>query len=240
MKHALIAIAFVLLITGCSPVTLKTAILSPSQVTWSYQSQYSQNAWCDVPLPGQGLFLNGLGPEPANPGEAPSGYDDIFDQGAPPFACVEQEQILYRGQFQFDLSQFYSVAAATLNFNVSRSTQNAEPQQYPSCVATTLGMSTGTIDMGNGPFYWPYDNDVAITPEPNCLTLIPPTYSIGVSDQVRQWVSGSHTNNGFIIAGPILNFPSNLPQDNNGNVSWYNNFNLLIVYNPALNPRAPQ
>ena len=62
-------------------------------------------------------------------------------------------------------------------------------------------------------------NDVSITPEPNCLTLIPPTYSIGVSDQVRQWLSGSHTNNGFIIAGPILNFPSNLPQDNNGNVT---------------------
>jgi len=50
----------------------------------------------------------------------------------------------------------------------------------------------------------------------------------------------SHANFGFILAGPILDFPSSLPKDNNGNVTWYNDLQLQVIYNPAQNPRAPQ
>jgi len=227
-----------LLLTGCNPVTLKTITLNPTQVTSNYQTAYSETWECSAPW--GGLYTNGLGPEPSNPGEAPSGYDDIFNQGANPLPCNEQEQILYRGQVQFDLSQFDSIVSATLNFNGARSTLNAQPQQYPACIATIIGMSTGTRNDGNGNYYWDYDNEASITPLPYCLTLLPPTYSIGVSSQAREWLhGGDHTNNGFIIAGPNLGPPSP-PSDNNGAVTWYNGFQLVILYNPALNPRAPQ
>ncbi len=78
MKPALIAIVLGLLLAGCprTPITLKTVTLSPSQINGSYQYWYSQNAWCSVPLPGQGLFLNGLGPEPLGPSEIYSGFED--------------------------------------------------------------------------------------------------------------------------------------------------------------------
>ena len=33
--------------------------------------------------------------------------------------------------------------------------------------------------------------------------------------------------------------PNNPPENNKATLSWYENFNLRVVYNPALNPRAP-
>ena len=45
----------------------------------------------------------------------------------------------------------------------------------------------------------------------------------------------------FVLAGPTgLVDLNNLPENNEGKLSWYGNFKLRIVYNPALNPRAPQ
>ena len=239
--RAALAGAFCLLLAACpKPIVLKTATLQPTSVTSGYQTDYSQTWECDVP--GSGLFLNGLGPEPSNPGEAPSGFDDIYNHGADPFPCNEQEQILYRGHVQFDLSQFDDPVSATLNITNARSTQGAQPQTPPQCVATILGMSTGTRDDGQGPYYWDYDNDASIggpVPPSACQTIINPLFAIGVSSQVRQWTTQQHFNWGFIIAGPNLGPPS-VPSDNNGNVTFYSGFSLVVLYNPALNPRAPQ
>jgi hypothetical protein len=252
MPKLLLVLFLALFLAGCpKPIVLKTLTLNATQVTSSNEWAYSQTWECSVPLPGQGLYLNGLGPEQANQGEANSGEDQIFNQGANPLPCNEQEDIIYRGQFSFvsqepqliptDLTMFDSIVSATLNFGISRSTSNAQPQEPPVCVATVLGMSTGTKDEGSGPYYWDYDNDVPINAENPCVTLIPPQYSIGVSSQVRQWISGSHPDYGFIIAGPNLGEPnSGNANSNNGNVSFYNGFQLVILYNPALNPRAPQ
>src|SRR5580700_8836070 len=104
------AIIGLLSLTGCpQPITLKTINLNPSDISWGYQSQFSQNAACDFPLPGQGSFLNGLGPETLQPGEVDAGWEDIFDQGAQPFPCQEEQQTQYRGHVRFDLSQFDSI-----------------------------------------------------------------------------------------------------------------------------------
>ncbi len=149
MKFTKIAALALLLLSGCN-VPLKTVTLNPTSVTSGYQTDYSQTWECSVP--GSGLFLNGLGPEPSNPGEAPSGFDDIYNQGAQPLPCNQQEQILYRGHVQFDLSQFDDPVSATLNVTSTRSTLNTQPQNPPACVATVLGMSTGTRDDGQGPF----------------------------------------------------------------------------------------
>jgi hypothetical protein len=242
MKPALIEIALGLLLAGCprTPITLKTAMLSPSQINGSYQYWYSQNAWCSVPLPGQGLFLNGLGPEPLGPSEVYSGFEDIYNQGAEPFPCEEEQQTLYRGQVAFDLSEFDNIVDATLNFDVARSIAEnggVTDQTPPVSNATTLGMSTGTSSGSNGPYFWNFDTPVSL---PSCGPLIKPNCSLDVSTQARAWATNVHPNFGFILAGPILDFPGNLPKDNNGNVSWYNDFQLQVTYNPAQNPRAPQ
>jgi hypothetical protein len=168
-----------LLLAGCGNPTLKTIILQPVTLGSEYQTDYSQTWECSVPLPGQGLYVNGLGPEPSNSGEVPSGFTDIFNHGADPFPCDEKMQILYRGRVKFDLSQFDAPISATLNFGVSRSIKDRQTQWPPQCVATVLGMSTGTRDDGQGPYYWDYDNDAALTPMDQCQTIIPPQYSVG-------------------------------------------------------------
>jgi hypothetical protein len=234
-------IGLCLVLSACpKPIVLKTVVLQPDSVTSGYQTNFAQSWECSVPLPGQGGFLNGLGPEPSNPGEAPSGFTDIFNQGAQPFPCNEQEQILYRGHIHFDLSAFDDPVDATLTINQVRSIQNGQNQMQ--CVATVLGMSTGTREDGQGPYYWDYDNDVSMTPMNTCETIIAPLISIDVSNQVRQWTMQTHFNWGFIIAGPNLG-PPTVPSDNNENVTFYGgggSTQLVVLYNPDLNPRAPQ
>lgn len=242
-------------LTGCNPqVVIKSVTLSPTAVNWGAQSYYYSSWECSVPLPGQGFFTNGLGMEVINAGEAPSGTDDIYNQGANPAPCTESMQWLYRGNVQFNLSQFDTITSANLQFGLNRSTGGdagtANTQTPPQCVATVLGLSTGTRDDGSGPYYWDYDpNTVASMPGPTppaaCQTLISPLFNIGVSQQVRDWLTpagtpgGGFINNGFILAGPNLGSPGRI-SDNNSNVSFYNDFHLVIYYNPAQNPRAPQ
>ena len=236
-----------LLLTACPPgqqPTIRTITLNPTQTdgtNWSQQHAYSQSWECDVPWPpGAGFFLNGLGPEPVPGGEIDVGYEDIFNQGAQPFPCEQEQEMLYRGHVMFDFSMFDAIGSATLQFNVAQSENaTAGPSEIPAnSYATVLGMSTGLINGDNGPYYWPYDSDVTL---PACIGgIIKPDCQLDVSSQARQWASGAHANYGFIFAGPILNLPGNLPQDNNAQLSWYANFQVQVVYNPAMNPRAPQ
>ena len=228
-------------LTGCppTPITLKTITLSPDAVNDPYQYQYSQTWECTVPLPGQGLFLNGLGPESVRPGETTVGWEDIYDEGAQPFPCEEEQQTIYRGHVHFDVSKFDAVVDATLTYNTSHSenTTGGANEIAPSSYATTLSMSTGVWDDGDGPYFWDYDEDVTIG---SCGILITPNCSIDVSNQVNQWTAQRHFNWGFILAGPKFSTDSTLPKDNSAQLTWYNNFKLTILYNPALNPRAPQ
>lgn len=238
MKRALAAIASLLFLTGCPPRPLKTITLEPSQLNWSSRYWYKQNAWCSVPLPGQGIPTEGLGPEPVGPGEVIVGFEDVYFRGADPFPCEEEQETLYRGQVGFDLSRFDSITSATLNFDIAQSLSEnggVTNQIPPVCYATTLGMSTGA----NSDYYY-YDFDNPVSLPSSCGPLIRPSVSIGVTSQVRSWVDKSHANFGFILAGPRLDFGGDVPKDNDGNVSWYNDFQLVILYNPTQNPRAPQ
>ncbi len=241
---ALIAFAGVIpfILNGCPPnpsITLKTITLSPDGIDSPDQYHYSQSWECSTPLPGQGLFTNGLGPEPTRAGEATVGWEDIYDEGAQPTPCEEEQQTIYRGHLHFDLSEFDAVADATLKFDMSHS-ENATggPNEIPpNSYATVLGMSTGTRNDGNGNYFWDYDNDVTLG---SCGALISPNCSVDVSWQVNQWTSQKHFNWGFIIAGPKLSTDNPLPKDNNAQLTWYKNYKLTVLYNPALNPRAPQ
>jgi hypothetical protein len=244
-SSALLLIPLLLLVGGCPrPITLRTVTLYPGAINWSYKYRSFTSWECSVPWPGNGLPLYGTGPEPVNQNEIVSGYEDMYIPGAQPLPCYFKQQMLYRGRVWFDLSQFDEIGAATLNFSIDKSISTCCTSNYdipPICYATTLGMSTGLEDFGNGPMYWDYDDDVSLGA--GCGPLIRPTYSIGVASQVNAWLNGAHANNGFMIAGPLIDFTGSgdgLPSDNNGQVSWYSGFTLTVVYNPALNPRAPQ
>jgi hypothetical protein len=105
---------------------------------------------------------------------------------------------------------------------------NLVGQNPPVCNATMLGMvSTGDLRS--------FDNLVSLPP-------CGPSLDLGVSDQVRQWIgpAPAHPNFGFVIAGPKLDLPDNLPDDNNAAITWYGNFQLTVLYDPSQNPRAPQ
>jgi hypothetical protein len=226
----------VIALTGCppTPVTLKTVVLSPTDVSYGYQYNHSWSWECDVP---QGLPTYGTGPGPVSSGETLVGWYDYFIPGAQPLPCNNAYQYITRGHVQFDLSQFDAIADATLAFSVDSSeSQTLGPMdQPPQSYATVLGMSTGQAQGDNGPYWWPYDNDVALG---GCGALL--GCSIDVSNQANQWTHQQHFNYGFILAGPKLSLDNSVPQDNNAQQTWYGNFKLTVLYNPALNPRAPQ
>ena len=244
MKRVLITTLLLpLLLGGCPPmpVTLKTITLRPSLDEFGEQSWFL-NSFC------AGVAPFGTGPvSPAPSGQIYVGFQDVYARGAEPFPCQWEDDLLYRGHITFDLSQFDAITDATLLFGLvsSQSTslapsagpgvimQDNPPQSY----ATTVGMSTGTKNEGQGPYYWDFDNPVSL---PACTSMMFTPCSLDVSAQVRMWFSGTHPKYGFIVAGPVMDFPSSLPHDNNANISWYGGIQLQIVYNPALNPRAPQ
>lgn len=222
-----------LLLAGCPPTPgrLKTVTLSPSRFDWGYQANFSSSWECSVPLSG-GLSTHGLGPIPPPTGQLIVGWVDTFLPGAQPAPCNEESQVVERGNIAFDLTKFDTIADATLNFGPYQSQPSATPAQS---FATTLGMSTGTRDDGNGPYYWDYDNDVSLGP---CAPLT--GCSVDVSHQANLWTTQQHFNYGFIFAGPKYSPDSPVPQDNNSQLTWYGGFSLVVLYNPALNPRAPQ
>ncbi len=225
-----------LALTGCpQPVNIKQLTLQPIEVDAFWQNQFSQTWECSVP--GSGLFLNGLGPEPTGAGEINVGFEDIFNQGAQPLPCNQQQQTIYRGHVRFEVGQFTKVGTAHLTFRTDRSENSTggSSEIPPNSYATVMGMSTGMINGKQGPIFWPYDNDVTA---PACGSLT--GCSVDITQQVNQWASGAHPNNGLIFAGPVLDIADNLPSDNNAKLTWYSGFTLTILYDPALNPNAPQ
>jgi|SRR6516162_3918791 hypothetical protein len=229
MNHLLVAI-FLLLLAGCSTVNSITLNLAPTglnpfAITWNGEHRHTFGFWC-------GILTVGTGPSfSAGDGETLSGFEDLFDPGTDPFPCVVHAVNLYRGLVAFDLSQFDTIVSADLKFTVDSSiARNGElvGQNPPACNATTLGM-VSTSDLRS------FDNPVSLPP-------CGPSLDVGVSDQVRQWIGSppGHPNFGFVIAGPQLDIPDNLPDDNSAAITWYGNFQLNVLYDPSQNPRAPQ
>jgi hypothetical protein len=223
-----------LILAGCGTVNSITlnpspTALNPSAITWNGDQRDTEGFWCSI-------ITYGLGPSfSAGDGQTLSGFEDFFDPGSGPFPCVVHSDDIYRGVVAFDLSQFNTIVSADLKFTVDASVTGAPPnfvgQNPAACNATTLGMASAS-DLRS------FDNPVSLPP-------CGPSLDVGVSDQVRQWIAPPpatplHPNFGFVIAGPKLSLPDNLPDDNNTNVTWYGNFQLTVLYDPMQNPRAPQ
>lgn len=141
--------------------------------------------------------------------------------------------MVFRAGVLFDVSQFDSIVSADLlldtQSSISRSGGETIGQSPAASFATTLGG-------GIKPFstVMPDDNEVSIAGLSGSI-------DVGVSGQVRDWISNAHPNFGFVIWGPTGPVdPSNPLQDNDAKVSFYGNVRLRVVFNPAQNPRAPQ
>ena len=65
-----------------------------------------------------------------------------------------------------------------------------------------------------------------------------PNIDLGVTSQVKDWIAKTRPNFGFVGGGPRV--AGGVQEDNEAQLTWYNNFRLRVVYNPAQNPRAPQ
>lgn len=223
--------AFLLLIVllpayeGCSPVKLKTIELRPVQTMTGPSAMAGSIGWCvsrgDSPPP----FIPG-------PGQVMVGFDNFFKPGTPPLPCDNVRAAVYRGGVFFDLSQFDAIVSAdflmdTVN-SVSRSGGEFVGTTPPISYATTLGIATQPFSREMF-----FDNDVPLPAGP--------TIDLDVSIDVRAWVDKVRPNFGFVLAGPTeLVDRANPPKNNDAKISWYGNFRLRIIYNPALNPRAPQ
>lgn len=225
-------------LAGCPmPVVLKTVVLQPSDLSWEDQYDHSWSNICDLPGP---LPAYGTGPPQTGSGETLIGWFDLYYPGAQPFPCNNSYQTIVRGHVAFDLRQFDAVADATLTFTIDQSESLSQGNQMdspPQGYATTLGMATGQSSGDNGSYWWNYDNDVTL---PACQgdSFLP--CSVDVSYQVNQWTLQQHFNWGFMLAGPKIGLDGSVPSDNNAQLTWIGGPKLTVLYNPALNPRAPQ
>jgi hypothetical protein len=226
-----------LVLAACSnDDTLKTHTLFPGRVLSLNHNSSSQSVWCQIPGPGQGLSDIGTGPSfSAGRNELLVGYENRHTHGSDPFACDTTDDFLYRGNVAFDLRMFDSIFAAHLEYDFIDSFlgSNGTPTSYPpTCAATVLGMVSGYD-------FWDYDDWQDLTapcrrPPPGASS-----FSVDVTMAVRNWLSKRHFDNGFVMAGPKFDFPSDLPDDNSASVTWYGNFRLIVQYFPKQNPRAP-
>ncbi len=214
------------LLYGCPPMTLRTVVLTPTNEQTGTSGPAGAIGYCTGP---------GSVPSPAFSPRANQvlvGYDDYYRPGAQPLPCDHLRDSNFRADVMFDLSAFDQVAVATLSFDTvnsaSRSNGETTSTNPPTSYATTLGVGTQPPSAD-----FPDTNEASLPGGP--------TISVAVGSQVSDWVTKKQANFGFVIWGPRGPVDSrNPPKDNNAQVSFYQNFRLTIVYNPVLNPRAPQ
>jgi hypothetical protein len=213
---------------GCPPVTLKTLELRPANVATGTSGVAGSFGYCTSAgeVPPAPPFGTGAG-------EIKVGFDDFFRYGSDPFPCHDLRNSIFRGGVRFDLGQFDNIVSAELLFDTVRSMSRAGGgpiinEAPPVSHAATLSVATQAFTS-----QMLADDDAFL---PLGLAI-----NIGVSSQVRDWVSKSRPNFGFVFGGPRGPVSSaSMFRDSDAMVTIYGNFRLKVLYNPALNPRAPQ
>lgn len=215
-----------LILSGCAPATLKIVELQPLLVTTG-----------TTVVSGSFGFCSAQGNTPmttfsASAGTIMVGYDDYFKAGKPPFACDDVHVSVFRGGVKFDVSQFDAITNAEFQLDTDKSISRSEGKMVrtaaPISYANTLCMAT---EIFSSKMLCDYP------------TLLPvgETISLGVTEEVRDWIGMRRNNFGFVLNGPRPDFSAQTPpRDNDAKISWYTNFRLRITYEPALNSRMPQ
>jgi hypothetical protein len=165
-------------------------------------------------------------------GEAMVGFDDYYDPGTNPFPCSTSRMAIYRSVVIFDLSQFDHIAAGSLTFFLSSSASRANGEftrSIPGLNSVATAWGPGTQAPSND---LPYDYFGDLGPGTN--------QKIPLDTALSEWSSHTRANFGIVLDAPRTVTPGDHPKDNDLQISWYDNFRLLITYNPKLNPRAPQ
>ena len=228
LGHGAALLMLAVVLNGCG-ATLKTIDLTPSQTFQGFAGGGGAHGFCfSADDPNMNTFS-------AGPGQLMVGFDDWFRPGAQPFPCDVFRSFVFRAGVKFDVSKFNSIVAASLLFDtaasVSRDNGETVGQSPAFSFANLLGLAHSSLGSDNALT----DDDEA------SLNQTSGSINVGVSFQVRDLLNGSHANNGFVIGGPMaVPTKDNHPEDNKAQVSWYQNFRLRIVYNPAQNPNAPQ
>jgi hypothetical protein len=221
----ILAASLILEFVGCPPVTLKTIQLKPTQLITEPSGGSGSKGYC------LGPGNPPLAPFSPGSGQVLVGFWDFFQPGAPPLPCDHLTAENFRACVIFDVSQFDTITSANLLFDTQSSVTGAKSDSPPNSYATTLCIATQ--DFANTPSPAPCNNEASL---PTGTSI-----DVGVSSQVRDWITKKVTNFGFVLEGPRgpIDF-NNPPEDNDAKLSFYGNFRLQIVYNPAQNPRAPQ
>jgi len=211
---------------SCTPVTLKHWDLKPIYQPTGTSGLTGSKGAC--------LSVGEIPPSSFSPGagQVMVGFDNFFRAGSDPFPCDDIRASVFRGGILFDLAAFDVLATATLSFEAARSISRTNAGTVGSIpgisVATTLGIATQPFTTT-----MPETDTTSMTAGPNV--------KVTVSGPVGDWATKAVPNFGFVLGGPTgLVDGSNPPKNNNASLSWYQKFNLHVVYNPALNPRAPQ
>jgi hypothetical protein len=212
---------------SCSPVTLTTKDLKPTRFSTGTSGTVGADGFC---------LVNGTSPSSAfsaGTDHVMVGFDNFFRAGSGFLPCDDIRANVFRGGVVFDVSPFDVLASATLSFDTARSILRTNGATIGAIPGTSFAT---TVGVGIQP---PFPTTM---PETNVESLpAGPRISVIVSDQVGDWIDKTVPNFGFIIGGPTgLVDRSDLPKNNEAKLSWYQNFNLQVLYNPALNPRAPK
>lgn len=223
---ARISLVAIILLSACAP--LKEIELRPQLVRTGVSGFGVSEGVC---------FSTGSAPPlsfHAGPGEAMVGFDDYYDPGTNPFPCSTSRMATYRSVVVFDLSQFDQVVSGDLMFNLASSAT----RENGATIRSTPGINSVATALGPGmesPFNnaLPYDYGGDLGPGR--------TQKASVDTALSDWTTHVRPNFGFVLdleRGPVTRNAH--PTDNDLQLSWYDNFRLHILYNPKLNPRAPQ
>lgn len=226
---AALPVLLTILLIGClgCPVKLKTIDLTPTSIATGTSGVSGSSGFC----------ISAGNPPPSSfsvgSAQAMVGFDDFFKAGADPFPCDDIRAAVFRAGVLFDVSPFDSIVGANLLFDTQKSVVTLgflrASQTPPLSQATAIGVGTKAFSTR-----MPDTNEASLPTGKSSV-------NVGVSAQVRDWITKTVPNFGFVISGPRgLVDPQNPPRDNDATVSWYTNLRLRVVYNPAQNPRAPQ
>jgi hypothetical protein len=125
-------------VTPTPPAKPQPLVIPATRFDTSYSvyTHASQNFYCNIPAPGQGLSSTGtggdLGTGPTPP-EIGVGYMHSYDPGQDPFPCDFTDNAFYRGAVQFQMNkvnqfvQAHGLKKATLSYSVDSG--------YPGCIS---------------------------------------------------------------------------------------------------------
>jgi hypothetical protein len=222
-----LGIASPVMIGGCQGCNVQVKAIDLTPSPWKTENQFVTTEdcsfWC------LGLCPVGLpGPFPRERGEVVVGFSNAFSPGTDPFPCSDAVNGYYRGGARFELDQFDAIGSAALFFNFHKTEWNLTPPPADDSAAARLVLLKANDIQSNNTFN-PVDFIASVS---HARDHISP---INVTDVVKAELARGHKQINLVLVSDEDPGPNNKEW-----LSWYGDFRLNVIYNPKLNPRAPQ